>query len=754
VRLPLLTAAVVALSLAMCVSGTGSVIWVHGESSRSSEESASVEASTDSAVVRQLHIAPARRLGYPADGSTAPDLIQATSENWAGYVYCPAYSGGSCPAPSASDEVQGVEGTWNVPAVVYTSSTIEASAGWVGIGGVGTADLVQAGVDAETIPGIGIEYFPWWEMLPAASQPVTLSPNPNIEPSNQISVEVNYSGENSSEDQVWHFAITDVSTHSNWSAYEICGTGCTSSGFESAEWIEESPTIGGTVVQLPAFSAWEVTDGQFLAAGSPWEPVKSTDSTVIQVSLDDPTYEPYVMALASSIYPGGVFWLQYLVDIADGLMSSDWGNVSSGEFEQNQRLSGELNISSPEGFSAGDSTNLALSVELGWPNDEACNASSAASTGISVTEGSDFYSASGTVCADIANGNYPSGIALWYVPIGETVGGPGSLLLIDTGLSSGDIVGVDGPSVGSIEDSRPNGSADAGQSVILSSHPAGGTTPYTYDWSGLPPGCLVDSNGSASCATTSVGRFTITLTVKDAIGDLSTSPNATLIVLLDPQVNISAFGASVLEGSLTPLGGSVVGGLSPYSYLWSGLPPGCATSNQSALDCAPSSYGTYTVNLEVTDRNGMSAFANATLVVTPAILGFSLYEFVVFVALIVVILLLAVALVGRRRTGKSPNYDDRTVAERVRAYRPAIGPSPVMVATVPAADLWSDSREDQMKWFPPPPATWDSLGAYTFEGGVPCTHCGTSNPKGALFCGRCGVPLHDIPPAGSLEPDV
>ena len=44
-----------------------------------------------------------------------------------------------------------------------------------------------------------------------------------------------------------------------------------------------------------------------------------------------------------------------------------------------------------------------------------------------------------------------------------------------------------------------------------------------------------------------------------------------------------------------------VGGTPPYTYAWLGLPPGCVSANTSALNCTPSSPGTFAISVGVTD---------------------------------------------------------------------------------------------------------------------------------------------------------
>jgi Peptidase A4 family len=98
---------------------------------------------------------------------------ESASRNWAGY----AATGGP---------FTGVAATWSVPSFSPgTAAGIDAT--WVGIGGVQTTDLIQAGTQEMTSGTGTTEYEAWIEMLPRASQTVPLS----IYPGDQISVSIN-----------------------------------------------------------------------------------------------------------------------------------------------------------------------------------------------------------------------------------------------------------------------------------------------------------------------------------------------------------------------------------------------------------------------------------------------------------------------------------------------------------------------------------------------------------------------------------
>jgi hypothetical protein len=158
---------------------------------------------------------------------------------------------------------------------------------------------------------------------------------------------------------------------------------------------------------------------------------------------------------------------------------------------------------------------------------------------------------------------------------------------------------------------------DVGQSTILDAFVGGGTTPYTYSYSGLPSGCLTTNASSFSCVPAQSGYYNITLTVTDALRNAATK---VLFLVVNPPLLLSSVVPTpdpVNENSLVQIAVTASGGKSPYSYSYAGLPPGCLTSNTDDLSCTPTSAGTYAINVTVTDANDMTAYLVASLTVSP-----------------------------------------------------------------------------------------------------------------------------------------
>lgn len=142
-----------------------------------------------------------------------------------------------------------------------------------------------------------------------------------------------------------------------------------------------------------------------------------------------------------------------------------------------------------------------------------------------------------------------------------------------------------------------------------------GTTPYTVDWS-FGDGSSPSVGLTVSHVFTSVGTFTTRANLTDYYG---ATANATVEIVVGPPplvVGAQAVPATLAVGALTILETSVSGGSPPYSFSWSGLPPGCPNQSIENYSCQPTEGGSYTITVTVTDHAGASAHASFALIVT------------------------------------------------------------------------------------------------------------------------------------------
>ncbi|HEV2429414.1 MAG TPA: PKD domain-containing protein, partial [Thermoplasmata archaeon] len=182
--------------------------------------------------------------------------------------------------------------------------------------------------------------------------------------------------------------------------------------------------------------------------------------------------------------------------------------------------------------------------------------------------------------------------------------------------------------------SASRASADVGQSITFSvsasaglpalGAPAGGAAALslTYDWtsSNASLSCASSAGPSVTCVATAAGTYTVHVVVTDSNGGTSSSTSSAYVVLSDPSATAPTFVASTIDvGGLLSVSETASGGASGYTYVWSGLPTGCA-STAASFTCHANASGTYAVTVRVTDANGFaSAAASASLVVNPSI---------------------------------------------------------------------------------------------------------------------------------------
>lgn len=154
------------------------------------------------------------------------------SSNWSGYA-------------KTGSGFTSAQGTWTVPSVSATSSATYSSA-WVGIDGDGNSNLIQTGTESDYVNGRA-QYSAWWEILPAYSVTITSVP---VKAGDSITASVAKSSGSS-----WVITLKDNTTGKSWSATKsYSGQG------QSAEFVQEAPTVGGSQSAVAHFSTFSFSN--------------------------------------------------------------------------------------------------------------------------------------------------------------------------------------------------------------------------------------------------------------------------------------------------------------------------------------------------------------------------------------------------------------------------------------------------------------------------------------------------------------
>ena len=212
----------------------------------------------------------------PTSGVPQPTPVptsENTSHNWAGY----AATGGSFTE---------VSGTWIVP---HPSATSSAGVGatWVGIGGVTSRDLIQAGTRDVTSGGQR-QFQTWIEMLPAASQQIPVA----VAPGDSVTVSIHEQGAGSG---IWEISLTNNTSQESYQA-----TVNYQSSESSAEWIEEAPVGRRGILPLDNFGSVVFSDATALENG---DAINLAQSDARPITLLNSRNQ--VLAVASAITSDG-----------------------------------------------------------------------------------------------------------------------------------------------------------------------------------------------------------------------------------------------------------------------------------------------------------------------------------------------------------------------------------------------------------------------------------------------------------------
>jgi hypothetical protein len=165
----------------------------------------------------------------------------------------------------------------------------------------------------------------------------------------------------------------------------------------------------------------------------------------------------------------------------------------------------------------------------------------------------------------------------------------------------------------------PNGQVEvAYPSTTLAT--TGGTTPYTWTAAGLAPGLNLSSGGVISGTPTSSGTFTESFTVTDSSSPNQTATASFTITIAPAAVSdVTITRTSLPNGQVDKSYSSKLhasGGTKPYMWSATGLAPGLTLASSGDVSGTPTTAGTFTKVIIVTDSSSPANTANASFTVT------------------------------------------------------------------------------------------------------------------------------------------
>jgi uncharacterized protein (TIGR03437 family) len=145
----------------------------------------------------------------------------------------------------------------------------------------------------------------------------------------------------------------------------------------------------------------------------------------------------------------------------------------------------------------------------------------------------------------------------------------------------------------------------------------GGTAPYTFSSTTLPPGVTLSAAGVLGGSPTTAGTYPVSIAVQDSAGTPHTmTVNFSVTIAAAIVISTTTLPDGVPNLAYTTTTLQALGGTAPY--IWTALsvlPAGLTLSTGGVLSGTPTVPGAFTVDLQVADSTSLSATATLTLTI-------------------------------------------------------------------------------------------------------------------------------------------
>jgi hypothetical protein len=142
----------------------------------------------------------------------------------------------------------------------------------------------------------------------------------------------------------------------------------------------------------------------------------------------------------------------------------------------------------------------------------------------------------------------------------------------------------------------------------------GGTGPYTFTATGLPPGLTLSTTGTLSGTPTTAGTYQVAVTATDLSGG-TVSGTLSITIAQKLVVTATAIPNAVAGTAISPVQLTATGGTPPYQWQSATLPPGLSLALDGTLSGTPAAAGSFTFTVYAVDSNGVLASGTEQLTV-------------------------------------------------------------------------------------------------------------------------------------------